>query len=113
MKEIAPGKTIGITVHSGDSGHTKKLQKLYSKRARVCVRVVLAPGEPQENGPGFSSFITKVTSLRPWAFLVEEVSDAIDAGGARQDSPKANVKTGSAKKTVAKRVVTKKGARRT
>jgi transcriptional regulator with XRE-family HTH domain len=74
LKEVVPGKEIGVTVHSGDRAHTTKLQALYGETARVFVRVAVVPGEPSEDGPGFSSFITKVTSKRPWTFVVEEVT---------------------------------------
>jgi hypothetical protein len=54
----------------------------------VHLRVVLVPGEPTDDGPGFSSFITRITAKRPWAFVVEEVvaADAVAAG--KTKSPK-------------------------
>jgi transcriptional regulator with XRE-family HTH domain len=52
VKEVVPGKPVGVTVHSGDRAHTTRLQKLYGKDATLVVRVVLVPGEPRDDGPG-------------------------------------------------------------
>jgi len=35
--------------------------------------VVVAPGEPQDDGPGFSAFVTRIAVKRPWTFVVEEL----------------------------------------
>jgi transcriptional regulator with XRE-family HTH domain len=74
VKEVVPGKPVGVTVHCAERAHTKLLQALYGKLATVVVRVVLVPGEPRDDGPGFTSFITRIAFKRPWTFVVEEAS---------------------------------------
>jgi len=81
VKEVVPTKSVGVTVHSAERAHTTKLQALYGETARLVVRVVIVPGEPRDDGPGFSSFITRLTTKRPWTFVVEEVHDAPAATG--------------------------------
>jgi len=83
LKEVVPGKSVGVTVHSADRAHTTKLQALYGETACVFVRVAVVPGEPTDDGPGFSSFITKVTTKRPWTFVVEDVAGVVLADGAK------------------------------
>jgi transcriptional regulator with XRE-family HTH domain len=75
LKEVVPGSVVGVTVHAASEAHTKALQKLQKKEAAIVVRVVVVPGEPADD-VGFSSFITKVTSKRPWTFVVEECAGA-------------------------------------
>ena len=74
LKEIAPKHELGVTVHSATEEHTQALQALQGKGAELVVRVVVVPGEHSDDGPGFTSFITRVASKRPWTFLVEEVT---------------------------------------
>jgi transcriptional regulator with XRE-family HTH domain len=89
VKEVVPGKPVGVTVHSGDRAHTTRLQKLYGKAATLVVRVVLVPGEPRDDGPGFTSFITRIAAKRAWTFAVEEVEAADAVEGARTAVKKA------------------------
>jgi DNA-binding XRE family transcriptional regulator len=73
-KEIVPGQPFGVTVHSAKAEHTKLLQKNYGvPDVTLLLRVVLVPGEPADDGPGFSSFITRLATKRPWTFVIEEV----------------------------------------
>ncbi|MGO8999127.1 MAG: helix-turn-helix domain-containing protein [Polyangiaceae bacterium] len=76
VKEVVPGKPVGVTVHTARKEETAKLQKHYGADVTLFVRVVVVPGEPRDDGPGFSSFITRITAKRPWTFLVEEVREA-------------------------------------
>jgi transcriptional regulator with XRE-family HTH domain len=80
VKEVVPGQPVGVTVHTAERAHTDALQKHYGSAVTLELRVVLVPGEPRDDGPGFSSFITRLTTKRPWTFVVEEVVP--DAGGA-------------------------------
>jgi transcriptional regulator with XRE-family HTH domain len=102
LKEIAPGKEFGVTVHSADRSHTGALQRLYGAHAAILVRVLLVPGEPTDDGPGFSSFITRLTTKRPWTFVVEEVRAATAAAGpakkAKGEGTARSGEKGSAKK---------------
>jgi transcriptional regulator with XRE-family HTH domain len=77
-KEVVPGQPFGVTVHAAKAEHTKALQAHYGGETsvRLHLRVVLVPGEPRDDGPGFSSFITRLTTKRPWTFLVEEAEVA-------------------------------------
>ena len=77
LKPVVPGQSVGVTVHTAERAHTTKLQALYGERARLLVRVKVVPGEPRDDGPGFSSFITRLTTKRPWTFVVESVEDAV------------------------------------
>jgi transcriptional regulator with XRE-family HTH domain len=106
VKEVVPTKSVGVTVHSADRAHTTKLQALYGETARVVVRVVLVPGEPRDDGPGFSSFITRLTTKRPWTFVVEEVHDAATAAG---DPPRANARANGRSKTAGATKTAKRG----
>jgi transcriptional regulator with XRE-family HTH domain len=76
LKDVVPGEVVGVTVHTAERAHTERLQKLYESEVTLTVRVVLVPGEPRDDGPGFSSFITRLAVKRPWTFLVEDVAEA-------------------------------------
>jgi transcriptional regulator with XRE-family HTH domain len=73
VKEVVPGQLIGVTVHTARKDDTAKLQKKYGAEVTLFVRVVVVPAEPRDDGPGFSSFITRITAKRPWTFVVEEI----------------------------------------
>lgn len=81
VKQLAENHHFGVTVHAARKEHTARLQALHGKEARLLVRVHVVPGDRAEDGVGFTSFITKVTSKRPWTFVVEEVL------GAAEDAP--------------------------
>ncbi len=93
LKEVVPDKSVGVTVHSADRAHTTKLQALYGDTARVFVRVAVVPGEPNDDGPGFTSFITKLATKRPWTFVVEEVVGGENGDGAKTPMTKKTKKT--------------------
>jgi transcriptional regulator with XRE-family HTH domain len=76
LKEVAPGRPLGVTVHASKAEHTAALLDFGHRDVTLLLRVVVVPGEPTADGPGFSSFITKTTSKRPWTFLVESVTAA-------------------------------------
>jgi transcriptional regulator with XRE-family HTH domain len=79
LKEVVPGKPVGVTVHTARKEETEKLQQRYGAEAMLFLRVLVVPGEPPEPGdeqPGFSSFITKIAAKRPWTFVVDEVAEA-------------------------------------
>jgi transcriptional regulator with XRE-family HTH domain len=77
VREVIPGQPVGVTVHTATAKHTEALQKSYGDApVTLHLRVVLVPGEPNEEGPGFSSFITRLTTKRLWTFVVVEVEGA-------------------------------------
>jgi transcriptional regulator with XRE-family HTH domain len=89
VKEIAAGLPLGVTVHSAEKQTTARLLALYGEEATLVLRVHLAPGaDGGDDGPGFTSFITRITAKRPWTFVVEEVRGAA-AKGEPPASPKA------------------------
>jgi transcriptional regulator with XRE-family HTH domain len=73
VKEVVPGQPVGVTVHTAERAHTDALQKHYGGAVTLQLRVLIVPGEPRDDGPGFSSFITRLTTKRPWTFVVEDV----------------------------------------
>ena len=87
VKEVVPGQPVGVTVHTAAREHTDALQKHYGAMVTLHLRVVLVPGEPRDDEPGFSSFITRLTTKRPWTFVVEEVAPA-EASGASPGTKK-------------------------
>ncbi len=89
VKDVVPGQPVGVTVHAAAAEHTQALQASYrAGEVKLVLRVVLVEGEPRDDGPGFSSFITRLTTKRPWTFLVEEVAVAGAAGGAGKRAKK-------------------------
>ena len=87
VKEVVPGQPVGVTVHTAERAHTDALQKHYGGAVTLQLRVVIVPGEPRDDGPGFSSFITRLTTKRPWTFVVEEVAGAGTAKSAPNGAP--------------------------
>jgi transcriptional regulator with XRE-family HTH domain len=90
LKEVVPGKPVGVTVHTARKEETEKLQQRYGADAMVFLRVLVVPGEPRDDGPGFSSFITKIAAKRPGTFVGDEVAEAERGASA---SVKAKAKT--------------------
>lgn len=71
VQEIVAGHPIGVTVHTATAEHTAALQAAQGSDASLVVRVTLA--ENASDTVGFTSFITKVATRRPWTFVVEEI----------------------------------------
>jgi transcriptional regulator with XRE-family HTH domain len=90
LKEVVPGKPVGVTVHTARKEETERLQQRYGADVMLFLRVLVVPGEPRDDGPGFSSFITRIAAKRPWTFVVDEVAEAErsasvgDAAGVRR-----------------------------
>ena len=83
VKEVATGHVVGITVHTKDGAHTKRMQARLGERATVVLSVVRAATADacsetmaaREASPrGFSFFMSE--RPRPWGLVVEDVVDA-------------------------------------
>ena len=77
---------LSVTVHTATAEHTKALIALSKLGATLYLRVVDAPGDPQDDGPGFSAFVTRIAVKRPWTFVVEEIVADAAAPKARRGS---------------------------
>ena len=82
LKEVAPGRPMGVTIHTERAEHTRELLKHHGAEVTVYLRVFVVPGDSEGRLPKrFSSFITRITAKRPWTFVVEDVVEG-DAGKA-------------------------------
>jgi transcriptional regulator with XRE-family HTH domain len=65
---VAPGRALGVTVHTRDATQTRELLAREGADVTLVVRVVVAPEEEEE---GFFFFMAKKS--KPWALVVERV----------------------------------------